>query len=295
MENALKKIQLLNGETYSYREFGNASKTLVFLHSAYFSSAFMSPYLGQLSETFHIYAPDFRGHGHSTYNKPISQMEDLVEDVKEFVDMLGLTKFYLVGWSLGGATSLKFAATYPDYVEKLVVLGSAGAKGIPSFKDDEQGNPTTERAVNDEEVLQTKFGKILVQVRGANDRGTVGYLLGLLVLNGRTKPSAETLDRYVDDFFLCRCHEQTLMLVNKFNISNENNGVIDGTNELSKIKAKVLIIHGEKDSIVPFKDAEDLKRRFQDQAELKSYEEGGHATLTDYPEQIIPVIKEFCS
>jgi 2-hydroxy-6-oxonona-2,4-dienedioate hydrolase len=45
--------------------------------------------------------------------------------VKGVFDVLGLSKAYLVGNSMGGITALQFAASYPERVIKLVTMGGA--------------------------------------------------------------------------------------------------------------------------------------------------------------------------
>lgn len=50
--------------------------------------------------------------GDSTYNNPITKVEDWVDDLKLFFDSVGLKKFTLAGLSLGGAIIQAFAAKY---------------------------------------------------------------------------------------------------------------------------------------------------------------------------------------
>jgi len=44
--------------------------------------------------------------------------------LKAFTDSIGLRRFHLLGLSFGGAVAIHFSATYPSYVEKLVVQGA---------------------------------------------------------------------------------------------------------------------------------------------------------------------------
>src|SRR5262245_12641544 len=48
------------------------------------------------------------------------------------LDALGIERASLVGNSMGGAASLNFAIDYPERIDKLVVMGSAGA-GLSVF------------------------------------------------------------------------------------------------------------------------------------------------------------------
>lgn len=50
--------------------------------------------------------------GDSTYNNPITSVQDWVNDLKLFVDEIGLKKFILAGLSLGGAVAQAFTCHY---------------------------------------------------------------------------------------------------------------------------------------------------------------------------------------
>jgi pimeloyl-ACP methyl ester carboxylesterase len=80
-----------------------------------------------LAEQHRVYALDMIGHGRT--DKPLSasyQMPDLARFLKDFMDALHIPSAHLVGHSLGGAISLTLALNYPSYVNKLVLVDSAG-------------------------------------------------------------------------------------------------------------------------------------------------------------------------
>ena len=74
----------------------------------------------------------------------MTSIKDFSDDLKGFVDALGLRDFYLVGWSTGGAVCMQFEADYPGYCEKLVLLASASTRGYPFFGTKEDGTPDLE-------------------------------------------------------------------------------------------------------------------------------------------------------
>ncbi len=49
---------------------------------------------------------------------------ELVEFVEEFSDSIGLSRFHLIGHSMGGAIALTYTLKYPRKVEKLVLVSS---------------------------------------------------------------------------------------------------------------------------------------------------------------------------
>ena len=60
---------------------------------------------------FRVYVPDARGHGATRWDAADGFRYDwLVEDLRAFVDGLGLATFHLLGFSMGAMTALQFAA-----------------------------------------------------------------------------------------------------------------------------------------------------------------------------------------
>lgn len=77
----------------------------------------------ELQPYFHVVAPDLRGHGDSDWTKGGSYaLSEYVYDVLRLYETLGIERAKIVGHSMGGMVSLIFSGTYPDKVEKLVVL-----------------------------------------------------------------------------------------------------------------------------------------------------------------------------
>lgn len=77
--------------------------------------------MGMLSRHFRCIAPDMPGWGRSvtaTY-----ETRDHVATAVELLDALGIERAAIVGNSMGGATSVKLAATHPDRVSHLITMG----------------------------------------------------------------------------------------------------------------------------------------------------------------------------
>lgn len=70
--------------------------------------------------------PDYRGHGETTKEFPNNEYNHhiIVEDIKCFLDMLGINKVHIVGVSQGGQLATLLAIKYPTYVNKLVISNS---------------------------------------------------------------------------------------------------------------------------------------------------------------------------
>lgn len=117
----------VNGLNTRYAHCGTKGKpAIVMLHgTAGHWEAFSSNFKAH-SEDFDVYALDMIGCGFT--DKPDQQLEikDYMGHVMGFIDAMGLEKFSLMGCSLGAWISAKIAQTYPDRVEKIVLLSASG-------------------------------------------------------------------------------------------------------------------------------------------------------------------------
>ncbi|MUV37695.1 3-oxoadipate enol-lactonase [Lentibacillus sp. JNUCC-1] len=124
----LKKVELSNGETLAYRERDGGDDVVLLIHGNMTSSVHWDVVFEHMPENYKLYAVDLRGFGESSYHKQITSIKDFSDDVKQFVDVVGLKQFALVGWSLGGAVSQQFCADYPGYCDRLFLLASASSR-----------------------------------------------------------------------------------------------------------------------------------------------------------------------
>jgi pimeloyl-ACP methyl ester carboxylesterase len=74
---------------------------------------------------YHVRALDQRGHGDSAWAEPPDySYARYAADLAEVVEKFDLRDFVLIGHSMGGMTSLIYAATHPGRVAKLVMVDS---------------------------------------------------------------------------------------------------------------------------------------------------------------------------
>ena len=80
-----------------------------------------------LAEHHQVYALDLLGHGKT--GKPLSAsytISDLSRFVIDFMNAVEIKRAHIIGHSLGGAIALTIAIHYPAYLNKLVLVDSAG-------------------------------------------------------------------------------------------------------------------------------------------------------------------------
>jgi pimeloyl-ACP methyl ester carboxylesterase len=81
----------------------------------------------RLQDRYHIVAPDLRGHGDSQWSAgSMYAPAEFVYDIAQLIHQQQLAPLRIVAHSLGGNIALRYAGTYPDAVERLVVIEGWG-------------------------------------------------------------------------------------------------------------------------------------------------------------------------
>lgn len=97
------------------------------LHGWRDNAATFAP-LAALLPQWRIHAIDLAGHGRSgwRHHEGGYSIWSYLDDVLAVADALALSRFTLLGHSMGGAVACLFAALYPERCERLVLLDSVG-------------------------------------------------------------------------------------------------------------------------------------------------------------------------
>lgn len=79
---------------------------------------------GPLSEYFRVIRFDNRNGGCSDRPNIPNTLDMLADDIKGLMDYLKIKKAHIIGWSMGGIIVQKFAISYPERIEKLVLINT---------------------------------------------------------------------------------------------------------------------------------------------------------------------------
>lgn len=122
---AVEKETTVFGQKIHYVE-GGSGPTVILLHGLGGSARAWQPNIGPLAEKFHVIALDQIGFGKS--DKPFVnyRIRTYVDFLDQFCKQLKIERPTLVGSSMGGWIAAAFTAAFPDRVEKLVLVDSAG-------------------------------------------------------------------------------------------------------------------------------------------------------------------------
>lgn len=102
------------------------SDTLWIQHGFGRNLRFWSHWVPLLSAHFRVLRRDMRGHGQSADPGPDHQWsaEELLLDMKGFLDALGLEQVHYLGESIGGTLGIAFAARWPQRLKSLTLLAT---------------------------------------------------------------------------------------------------------------------------------------------------------------------------
>jgi esterase len=129
MSSTPERSVRLDGTDFRYRETGDSSgPVLVLLHALGEDASDWDEVAAALSNRYRVLALDQRGHGQSEYTARYS-FELMRDDLRDFVDALGLEQFSLMGHSMGGLVALLFAEEHPERVQRLVIEDAAPPAG----------------------------------------------------------------------------------------------------------------------------------------------------------------------
>ena len=181
---------------------------------------------------------------------------------------------------------MQFAADYPEFVEKLLLLAPASTRGYPFYSLDEAGKPV-KRLKTIEEVRNDAAKTIPVQK--AYDRGNKDFLRQVwnLTIYTHHQPPEERYEEYLDDMLTQRNLAESYQALNVFNISEQDNGLGTGTGEVKQIQAPTLILWGESDLVVSETMIKELEEDFEGRAEVEYLSGCGHSPLVDDLEQLV--------
>lgn len=112
----------VNGIRLHYLDWGGEGPALIFLTGMGSSAYIYGGFAPLFTDKFHVLALTRRGHGDSDYPETGYDPDTLVEDIRQFMDALGIEKAVLAGHSLAGVELTHFAATHPTRIQKLVYL-----------------------------------------------------------------------------------------------------------------------------------------------------------------------------
>jgi pyruvate dehydrogenase E2 component (dihydrolipoamide acetyltransferase) len=221
-----------------------------------------------LARRSRVLAVDLPGHGGSAALPRASGLSAFSERLKLLLVRERAAPALVVGHSLGGAVALQLAATYPEAVRALALVGSAGAR---------RESPA-ERAVVAVAAI-VRPGRFIAPWRTTIARDT---FLRTAVFGGWGSPhpaalSAEAVEGLLAPQLL---HTDT---------RTASRALLAGPlPDLGRIRCPSLVLWGARDRIVPLDDGFSLARRLR--APLRTVADTGHLLIVERPDAVLDAL-----
>ena len=114
-----------DGTRLHYLDWGGSGPAMVFLAGMASSAFIFDGFAPRFTDRFRVVGLTRRGHGDSDHPDDGYDAPTLIEDLRRFMDALGIREAILVGHSMANVELCGFCASYPRRVLKLVFLDSA--------------------------------------------------------------------------------------------------------------------------------------------------------------------------
>ncbi|NHC42850.1 alpha/beta hydrolase [Bacillus sp. MM2020_1] len=236
------------------------SKTIVFIHGwplshKQFEYQFdVLPAMG-----YRCIGIDWRGFGHS--DKPMSgyTFNRLADDIRTVVGNLQLDNFTLAGHSTGGAIAIRYMARHNGYgVSKLVLIDAAAPTGFST----ETANKFLKETLNDRPKMMQEVTDSFFFQYVSRPFSDWFVQLGLQAAGWST---AAVIVLLRDE----KLHE-----------------------DLPKIVAPTLIIHGIHDKVIPFAQAQELNQKIRN-SHLVPFQYSGHGCFYEERDKFNRLLTQF--
>jgi len=129
-----RKIEI-DGINIAYREAGNPNNpTIVLLHGYPASSHQYRKVLDQLSDDFHLVAPDYPGYGNSDFPSPDNYtytFDNLARTMDAFLESKGLDSYAIMVHDYGAPIGFRIAMAHPERITAIINQnGNAYEEGL---------------------------------------------------------------------------------------------------------------------------------------------------------------------
>ncbi|WP_298770713.1 alpha/beta hydrolase [uncultured Shewanella sp.] len=240
----------------------------------------------ELAKHYHIIAIDLPGFGLSGVPEGRYSPTHYAHVLNEVITQYAKESVTVMGHSMGGAVSLRFAAMFPEKLERLVLVDAAGMlektafiKHISGLSTEDMGNASrSDTAVNEDslsaelpEVLQTKWMQIkdlsgsFIEMGSLNDRATDFLQASDLSWDLLVSPSPNL--------------NAALSLVEE-----------DFSEAISTLKVPTHVIWGREDTVAPLRTAKVLEHRLPN-VSVQIIDEAGHVPMKSHTQAFLSGLK----
>lgn len=260
MTQKIHKKRIKIGELDIHYLTGGQGTPLIVIHGGSGGARAWLKNMAELAENYTVYAPDLPGFGHSQPIDGDYYIPELAEFVDKFSQTLGLDSFHLMGHSFGGGIVLHYALEFPQKIKKLVLVSSLCLGREIALWVRILSNCTICRGVTAVAMTLLRSVKWLIELTLSPIEYIVPYSKFTLSLGKK----------------ITSLKEQTTVLFHR----------------LSEVLVPTLVVWGEKDPIVPARQAYAAAELIPD-CQVKVFAGSGHSVYRDEITEFSRVLTKF--
>jgi pimeloyl-ACP methyl ester carboxylesterase len=264
---SFEKLQV-DGAQIAYRRIGNGRPLAVLNGFAATSADWDPSFIDALASSNELILVDNRGIGFSTDNGRPFDVEQLADDAARVIEVLGIERTNLLGWSMGGFIAQTLALQHPSRINKLVLLSTDPGGADAALAPAEVWSQLTDMS-----------GTPYEQAR---------RLLSLLF----PRDVAESIYREFGDIVAAARAQLSTNLVDRQVAAMDAWHRVGIANRLRELNVPVLVATGAADIVIPPSNALRLVNAVPG-AWLAQFNGGGHAFMAQYPRQLADLINSF--
>jgi pimeloyl-ACP methyl ester carboxylesterase len=256
-------LRLASGRYVLVAQAGEASRPVVLLIHGLGNNAhrdWKNAYPA-LAKHFRVVALDLPGFGASDALASGYSFAHLDAALEEIAERLSLSRFDLVGHSLGAAVSLYYADRHPERVNRLVLVDAAGV------------------------LLKQVFARQLLEVNSPSGIETFDAVMGMLGQGARSDRVLDLLEDQFDVSTWLMANPTVRSAVLGLPIhADAALGLFehDFTAAIRNVRAPTTIIWGSEDTITPLRTGQLLAARMHD-AQLQIVADAQHMPMLEHP------------
>lgn len=238
----------------SFSRQGEGGCKVIFVHGNTGSARWWRPAMERLRHKCDMVAVDLRGFGNSPDPAGPVTIPGHAEDIQELASNLGFDNFIIVGHSLGGAVAMQIAASYPELLKGMVLVDAAPLTGIKNV---------------DYNFLEQAIRQNLM-------------VAGLKA----------TMAVSLDEAYFAELAEDCVRSLPAVIPNTRALEAIDFTAVAGQFTKPVLVVQGEKDTLIPTSEAEKTADAYP-QAKLVVIRGAGHSPQVEKSEAFAEQLKAF--
>lgn len=245
-------------------------QALVFLHGWATDKTVWRYQREYFHKEYNVVMLDLRGYGFSEWRPAEDLLSAMADDVAGFLESRGIGQSTIIGWSLGGQVALRLTVTRPELVKSLVLVSTT-----PKFVSDKEffsGLP----------VVSVK--RLALDVKRDTKKAISDFYRRLF---SPAEAKEKNFRQAYGILKQCVLPSEAAALAGLHVLKTT-----DLRQDLNKVKAPTLVIHGRNDIICPVGAAEYMASMISD-SQLKLLNQAGHCPHLTRTEEFNHYLENF--